>query len=418
MVKRTVPRPALWLSADEAALRLGVSKATLYAYVSRGRVSRQTDADGRRSRFDADEIAALASGRSKPSRPGRVELRIGTAVTRLDETHLSYRGRPIDDVVATCRFEEVAELLWQQPVSSWKPTAAGRSAAAAGWASVGLAQGGPLPPGRVAGVLGQSVLAIGATDDYRGDLRPEAVVNAAAQMIAALSQSLPGARSTDRSVAQRVWRHCTRTTPTADGIGLVEAALVCLADHELATSTFGVRVAASTRTDPYAAVAAGMCVLAGPLHGSASGPAYTLLQSAHESGRPARALGECLASDGLVPGFGHKVYRGVDPRYTALLGLLDRSETVDRSRRSTVHAVLAEATARVPKAPNVDFALAALAFCCGLPVSSGELIFGLSRIVGWIAHYLEELEEPVLGTEPERCTADGSGRFGTTAMCA
>ncbi len=394
MAKRAGTRQPLWLTADEAALRLGISKPTLYAYVSRGRVTREVDADGRRSRFDAGEIAALASGRVRPSRPGRVELRIGTAVTRLDETNLSYRGEGIEAIVGSRTFEQVAELLWQRAVPTWKARGGARNAAAAGWASAGIGRETPLRPGVMASVLAQSVLAIGATDDYRGDLRPDAVVGAAAQMIGALTESLPGVRTSDRTVAERIWRHCTKAAPRPGGVGLVEGALVALADHELATSTFAVRVAASTRTDPYAAVAAGMCVLAGPLHGSASSPAYALLQSAHGSGRPARALGECLAL-GPAPGFGHKVYRGVDPRFTALMSLLDRAD-VDGGRRSTVHALLAEAATRVPKAPNVDFALAAISFCCGLPPSSGELIFGVSRIVGWIAHYLEELDEPVL----------------------
>ena len=394
MAKRITPREQLWLSADEAALRLGISKATLYAYVSRGRVSREVGDDGRRSRFDAEEIASLASGRVRASRPGQVELRIGTAITRLDEASLSYRGDGIDTIIGFRTFEQVAELLWQQKVPSWKARTAAKNAAAQSWAAAGIGREAALRPGVMASVLAQSVLAIGATDDYRADLRPEAVVAAATQIISALSESLPGVRVSDRTVAERIWRHCTRSAPGVGAVALVDGALASLADHELATSTFAVRVAASTRTDPYAAVAAGMCVLAGPLHGSASGPTYSLLQSAHDSGRPARALGESLAQ-GPVPGFGHKVYRGTDPRCTALLALLDRAD-VDRGRRATVHSVLDEAATRVPKAPNVDFALAAIAYCCGLPPSSGELIFGISRIVGWVSHYLEELEEPVL----------------------
>lgn len=386
----TSPTSPTWLSADEAADRLGVSKATLYAYVSRGRVQRRLDDTGRRSLFDADEIARVTRRMVRSQRPGSIDLRLDSAITKLDESSLAYRGTPIRKLVGSSTFEAAAEHLWQAPAGAWECSPEAIDAAARVWAE----QADPWvrSPGTTSGLLASAVLALGRLDDYRTDLRPEAVIGAARSMISALTMSLPGVRRADRSVATRLWRHLARRAPKPGELELIEAALVLLADHELATSTFAVRLAASTRADPYASVVAGLAVGSGPLHCSASAAAVALLDDAHRTARPARALAERLAEARGVAGFGHKVYKAVDPRCSLLLELLDRAD-VDRRRRSTVSALLAESADRVPSVPNVDLGLAAVSFCCGLPPSSGELIFGVARIAGWIAHALEELDE-------------------------
>src|SRR5262249_56774974 len=92
------------------------------------------------------------------------------------------------------------------------------------------------------------------------------------------------------------------------------AALVLLADHELAASTFAARVAASVRADPYAVVATGLGAVGGPLHGGASFGAEVMLRSAARATDAARAVGDLLRRGGRVPGFGHHVYPGACPR--------------------------------------------------------------------------------------------------------
>ena len=109
---------------------------------------------------------------------------------------------------------------------------------------------------------------------------------------------------------------------TAALVRAVNAALILLADHELATSTVAVRVAASARADLYDALLAGLGVVAGPLHGGASQLAYGLVRDAEQLG-PERALDDTLRWQHRLPGFGHAVYRGDDPRFTVLKGLVD-----------------------------------------------------------------------------------------------
>jgi citrate synthase len=175
--------------------------------------------------------------------------------------------------------------------------------------------------------------------------------------------------------------------------GLVEAvrvAMVVLADHELATSTLAVRVAASTRADLYDAMLAGLGTLAGPLHGSAARHVVALLRAAIDRGAPA-ALDEAFRDQGLVLGFGHGAYPQGDPRCTALLAAvraLGPSDAMD-----AVDAVLGLAGEAELPPPNIDLAVGALAVCAEIDPAAIGSLFAVARCSGWVAHYLEELDE-------------------------
>ncbi len=412
----------IWISADEAAHRLGVSKPTLYAYVSRGKIRRTLADDGRRSRFNAAEVAILGRGKPKPPHPGMTELRLASAVTRIDETALYYRGVPVGSLVGSKSFEQVAALLWQQEPSTWvaerglvdqivlfrtmlmQAPEPGRRSPSTSRNSESSHGGIGHLPGQAASQMAQLVLQLGYLCSQREPGRSEnqtdlfaceVVANQTSKLLSVLSVSLPGVRKSDRTLAARLWRHLSQRVPREGELEMIEAALVCLADHELATATLAVRLAASTRADLYAAIASGLAVLTGPLHGSASAGCYRMLASAAATGRPARAIDEALADYGLIHGFGHKVYKGSDPRSVALLQLLHQAD-VDRGKRAVVDAVLAEVKTRIPQHDNIDFALGAITLCCDLPPSAGELLFCFARIAGWAAHYTEELAEPPL----------------------
>jgi citrate synthase len=242
----------------------------------------------------------------------------------------------------------------------------------------------------------------GATDPLRADLRPAAVTRAARRVAAALTEVVgpapPGedpraplaARLAARLAAPAsTARPARAVVPTA----AVNAALVLLADHELATSTMAVRIAASVRADPYDALMAGLATLAGPLHGGASQQAYELLVVAERDGA-ARALNDTLREQGRLPGFGHTVYKSGDPRFTALLGLAE--PLLEPERRAIVREVMELAVAHDVPLPNCDLALAALTWGTRMPPDTGRTLFAVARVAGWTAHYLEELAEPAL----------------------
>jgi citrate synthase len=173
----------------------------------------------------------------------------------------------------------------------------------------------------------------------------------------------------------------------------VNAALVVLADHELATSTLAVRMAASTRADLYDAVLAGLGTFGGPLHGGASQLVHQLLADAAEQGAE-QAADKALRWMNLLPGFGHPVYVDGDPRAQPLLDLFD--QLADDGQRAVVASIRALADSHDYPAPNVDLGVGALVFATGMAADAGQSIFALARMAGWTAHYLEELAEAPL----------------------
>ena len=177
--------------------------------------------------------------------------------------------------------------------------------------------------------------------------------------------------------------------PAPGLLDALRAALVLLADHELAASTLAARVAASVRADPYAVVATGLGAVGGALHGGASLGAETMLAAAQDAAAVPRVVGGLLRRGERVPGFGHFVYRGGDPRAGLLLAMV-RSAVPASPRLAVVDAVLAEMHRRALPEPNIDFALAVLATCAGMIRGAGEVIFAVARTAGWLAHALEE----------------------------
>ena len=115
-----------FLTAAEAAQRLGVKPATLYAYVSRGVLRRDHADDGRRSLFDSDEVERLAR-RGRPRRPaGAADITVESAITEITGDRLFYRGLDVIRLATSRTFEDVAELLWtgELPPGSvrWRPS--------------------------------------------------------------------------------------------------------------------------------------------------------------------------------------------------------------------------------------------------------------------------------------------------------
>ena len=175
----------------------------------------------------------------------------------------------------------------------------------------------------------------------------------------------------------------------------LNGALVLCADHELATSTFAVRVAASTRANPYAAVAAGLGALDGPLHGTVSELVHGLLADAERDGVDAAvAAGSATAT--ACPA------SAIRSTPTATPGLRPCSTSASRPTASTAggwrvaEEVLDAVVGRTGAAPNSDFALGALAFAGRMTPDAGEAIFAIARCAGWIAHALEEYAEAPL----------------------
>ena len=380
------------LTAAQAAEHLGVRVQTLYAYVSRGQLQRTLAPDGRRSLFDLDELDAFAnrrrSRRLTTRRRSSLDVEVDTAITRMGEHELVYRDRSAIELAATMSFEDVAELLWGVgPLGDdpWQPVAVAAARAAARAAT---------REATVHDRLTMMVTRLGAMDADRGDLTPIRVARTSARLIATLAAaSSPdgptparAASVTDAITAALGFDRVQRFRP------VVQRALILLADHELASSTLAVRVAASVRSDPYACLTAGLGVLAGPLHGGAAPDARRFFVRCEQDGVAATVDRE-LAEHRPIPGWGHQVYRDDDPRWRPIVDAIPEVAAT-RSRLAVVHEATAVTGARLSVRPNVDWATGALAFIADLEPRSIELVMALSRMAGWTAHAIEEYQAP------------------------
>jgi citrate synthase len=395
------PTGERWLTAEQVARQLGVQRATVYAYVSRGLLTRTIAPDGRTSRFDPAEVEDLGR-RGRPRRGGRsgtVDVVLSTAVTAIDGDRLVLRGHDLRALLGSASFEAVAELLWTGELGDrrpWTPPpgAADAVAAATSWMPVDA------PP---AIRLAAGLSALAALDPGRGDVRPATVIAKAGPLLAALPHALPllddpSSGGGPRSMAELLWPRLSRLRPTRARVAVLDDTLVALADHEMATSTLAARVAASTRANPYACLLAAVGAGSGPLHGRAAVSTQRLLAEAVAGTPPAVVVAGSLEDRGAVPGFGHPVYTGPDPRSELLLARL--ADVAAASTTEVVEAVAAAGRAATGLEPNVDFALGAIATALKMPLGATEAVFLTARTAGWLAHVVEEHAERPLRFRP------------------
>ena len=369
-----------WLTAHEATSLLGVSRATLYAYVSRGRIrSEATTGKTRNRRYARDDIERLRSRtaeRRNPEKAAEHALHWGlpileSAITLIAEGHVYYRGHDAAELARARSLAEVAALLWTGTADD---------------AQLGAAAKLPGTKGRDADApfvaRAQATLALAAAKDPQGyDLRPRAVAQTGWRIFQLLATVAANGAATEPTI--------DATLAKAWGIRaaapLLRAALILCADHELNVSTFTARCVASAGTSPYGVVIAGLAALEGVKHGGTTGRIEALWDSLRRTSDVRAALAERLRRGERIDGFGHPLYAGGDPRAAVLLQLLPKSRNAAFARELTanISAVLGEA-------PNIDFALVALTKALGLPNGSALTLFALGRTLGWIGHAIEQ----------------------------
>jgi citrate synthase len=183
--------------------------------------------------------------------------------------------------------------------------------------------------------------------------------------------------------------------PNETASRVMDMALVLHADHGFNASTFSARVTASTLSDIYSAVVAALGTLKGPLHGGANMRVMRMLM---EIGTPDKAeayILERLARRERIMGFGHRVYKTMDPRAEELRRV---SEELGRAANDPRWYEISRAIEEVMMRekglnPNVDFYSASTYFVLGIPIDLYTPIFAMSRISGWLAHIMEQLAD-------------------------
>jgi citrate synthase len=176
----------------------------------------------------------------------------------------------------------------------------------------------------------------------------------------------------------------------------LDIALILHADHELNASTFAARITAATLSDMHSAVTSAIGTLKGPLHGGANEAVFKILQDiAAQGADPVEFVKGMLAQKKKIPGFGHRVYHTEDPRATHLRKM---SRDLGQSSHDPKWFEYSQAIENFIKADkklnaNVDFYSASTYHVLGIEVDLFTPIFAVSRVSGWTAHVIEQLDD-------------------------
>lgn len=399
----------MWMTAKEAAERLGVKPSTVYTYISRGML-RSERTYGRDSRVRRDDVERAAARGRRTAKSHRLEgISFESAISLTDAGGLYYRGHNAATLARTWSFEEVAALLWnaEVPAGHWRTLPELRDCMTACQSCLSF---DALPLDRITVLT--AMLGCNDTRRYRRDRRTTFEV--AASLIASLANGLTLDRDPDRgpdrggtpggedagappAVATVITRNLVAVPERlhdADYAARLESAingaLVMLADHGLATPTLVSRLSASISLDFYGAMLAGFSAMRGYPPGAASLQVEHMLTEAARIGARA-ALRERLRRSEVIPGFGHAVYPSGDPRGRFLLQWLGE-QLRGADGLGLIDEILAHGRNFGLPEPNVDFGIAALCYIGGLRYGSAEAMFSISRIAGWTAHFIEETD--------------------------
>jgi citrate synthase len=373
-----------WIGAADASRLLGVSRATLYAYVSRGYVRSQATAGPSRerlySRDDVERLRRRTEARRDPDKTAARSLQWGlpvleSSIAFIDGRRLYYRGHDAVELARHQSVADIASLIWTGRFDRLSKGPSRLVGATAPDPTLGFV------------ARAQAALAAASVRDHAAfDLRADGVTQTGWRILhllmRAASMSRMSAPTIDQGLAH-TWGVKAR------GTDVLRSALILCADHELNVSSFTARCVASAGSHPYAVVIAGLSALEGTRHGGISARVESMLDACQRAREPQAAITARLRRGESIDGFGHPLYRDGDPRATALLDIV--AERYPKSRELTFVLAVADAAAALTRErPNLDFALVAIARVLRLPPGSPLTIFAIGRTIGWIGHALEQ----------------------------
>ncbi len=345
---------------------------------------------------------------------------------------LRYRGYDIDDLAQTTSFEEIMHLLWfgklpnrselerlEQQLRSHREISPTVKKVIASLPTTGA----PIDSMRAA----VTAMAMEDPDERSlepGDIQERAIRMAAAfpTMLAAYLRLREGKDivDPDKSLGEagNFLYMLTGEKPTELQANAFNCYLILVAEHSMNASTFSGRVTFSTITDLYSAVSAALGCLKGDAHGGANARAMEMLLDIGTKDNVEPYVEESLKIKRRLMGIGHRVYRARDPRAKHLMGF---SESVaEQKGNRTWHDVavrLEDMTNEHPffterkLYPNVEFYSAPLLYSLGIPIDAMPAAFAVSRVVGWTANLMEQLEGMRLIRPQARYTGPETAEF-------
>jgi citrate synthase len=401
-------KKARYLTAQEAAAELGITSATLYAYVSRGLIRSEAVSGSQRVRRysaeDVERLKARKESRRNPDSVAETALHLGTpvlesSITLIQDGNLYYRGQDAVGLAECCSAAEVAALIWMGDLNA-RLSFKEKMELPAAYLKL-REQIGHLTPFEHFQVM----LPLAAAQDPAAyDLRPTSVAATGARILRLMVAVAAGGKSADGRIADILAGSWSGGDTHA--ALLINSALILCADHELNISAFTARVVASGNATPYAVVMAGLAALSGSKHGGHTERVEAFLREAGTPEGVYEAMAGRLRRGERIPGFGHVLYPDGDPRGRALL------EQVAEAYPDSPALALAQATTEaaaqlIGDYPTVDFGLVILARALGLPRGAPLALFGLGRTIGWIGHAIEQYQLDRLIRPRARYTGEG-----------
>jgi 2-methylcitrate synthase len=202
----------------------------------------------------------------------------------------------------------------------------------------------------------------------------------------------------DLGFSQNFLYMLTEQLPPALWNEIIDDCFILHAEHTMNASTFTGLVTASTLADPYTVVASSIGALKGPLHGGANEEVVQLLKDIGSPDRAGRYVEDTLRAKQKLMGFGHRVYKVKDPRATVLQSLCE--QLFKESGPSPLYAVALRVEETAEKLlqgkgiyPNIDFYSGIIYDKMGIDMDLFTPLFAMSRVAGWLAHWLEQLNE-------------------------
>ncbi len=349
---------------------------------------------------------------AKPASPGPVPVQKGlegvvasdTKISDVDgvKCELSYRGYSIDELAGKASYEEAAYLLLNGALPSageladWNRELADRRPLEAEL----LQTMERLPFGDPMAYLRTVVSIMGLRDPHAEDLtrlRPQSLdLIAKFPTIVALFDRLRNRRAMlgprpNLGHAANFLYMLHGEDPSPAAVAALDAYFVLLAEHSFNASTFAARTSVGTQTDVYSAITAAVGTLKGPLHGAANSKAMEMLNEIGSADQVEPFVKKTLADHKRFMGFGHRVYKGEDPRAKHLKRSAEALADTDDPKWLRISERLQQAVWDAKKlAINVDFYSASLLHYLGIPTDLFTPVFACARISGWCAHVLEQ----------------------------
>jgi citrate synthase len=327
-----------------------------------------------------------------------------------DAGRLTYSGYSIEDLAENTTFEEVCHLLWHGALPDRSQLGRLRQEVTRAFdlpePVADLVRSAPSNAHPMA-VLRTAVSALGMHDPHADDMAREAHLGKAIRLTGAIPAITaltartraghePVAPRPELSLAGNLLYMINGREPDERETRTMDVALTLHADHGFNASTFSARVTVATLSDIYSAVTAALGTLKGPLHGGANERVMRMLEAIGTADNAEGWVRDALARGEKIMGFGHRVYRAVDPRAPILRRLGDElGSSVWFEIADRVRDVMGQEMERRGKQvyANVDFYSASVYQTLGIPAELFTNLFACARIAGWTAHILEQLAD-------------------------